>query len=64
MAMNVKPSSKTGWRRRADEDAFERAVVGQIWAANMVAYRKFTWITWSIRALVVGVVALAAVALT
>lgn len=48
----------------ADEDAFERAVAGQIWAANMVAYRKFTRITWSIRALVVGVVALAAVALT
>ncbi|MEU4643389.1 Pycsar system effector family protein [Micromonospora sp. NPDC023814] len=48
----------------ADEDAVERAVAGQIWAANMVAYRKFTRITWSIRALVVGVVALAAVVLT
>ncbi|MFF5217831.1 Pycsar system effector family protein [Micromonospora sp. NPDC000442] len=48
----------------ADEASFERAVVGQIWAANMVAYRKFTRITWAIRALVVGVVALAAVALT
>ncbi|MFF5073960.1 Pycsar system effector family protein [Micromonospora olivasterospora] len=48
----------------ADEDAFERAIAGQIWAANMVAYRKFTRITWSIRALVVGVVALAAVVIT
>ncbi|MFF3854445.1 Pycsar system effector family protein [Micromonospora sp. NPDC002575] len=48
----------------ADEDAFERAVVGQIWAANMVAYRKLTRIIWSIRALVVGVVALAAVVIT
>lgn len=48
----------------ADEDAFERAVAGQIWATNMVAYRKFSRITWSIRALVIGVVALAAVALT
>ncbi|WP_433651523.1 Pycsar system effector family protein [Micromonospora zamorensis] len=48
----------------ADEDAFERAVVGQIWAANMVAHRKFARITWSIRALVVGVVAVVAVALT
>lgn len=48
----------------SDEDAFERAVVGQIWAANMVAYRKFTRITWAIRALVVGVVALAILAIT
>jgi len=48
----------------ADEQGFERAVAGQIWAANMVAYRKFTRITWSIRILVVGVVAFAAVALT
>ncbi|MFY1593135.1 Pycsar system effector family protein [Micromonospora sp. WMMD737] len=48
----------------ADEDAFDRAIVGQIWAANMVAYRKFTWITWSIRTLVAGVVALVALAIT
>lgn len=48
----------------ADEGAFERAAAGQIWAANMVAYRKFTRITWSIRVLVAGVVGLAAVALT
>ncbi|WFE93503.1 Pycsar system effector family protein [Micromonospora sp. WMMD987] len=47
----------------ADEAAVERAIAGQIWAANMVAYRKFTRITWSIRALVVGVVALAAAVL-
>jgi hypothetical protein len=52
------------WVAAADEDAFERAIAGQIWAANMVAYRKFIQITWSIRALVVGVVALAAVVLT
>jgi hypothetical protein len=45
----------------ADEDALERTVAGQIWAASMVAYRKFTQITWSIRVLVIGVVALAAV---
>jgi hypothetical protein len=48
----------------ADERAIERAIAGQIWAANMVAYRKFARVTWSIRSLVVGVVALAAVALT
>ncbi|MGI5214114.1 hypothetical protein [Plantactinospora sp. CA-290183] len=47
-----------------DHDAFERAVAGQIWAANIVAYRKFTRITWSIRSLAVGVTALAAMALT
>jgi hypothetical protein len=47
----------------ADEDAFKREIIGQIWAANMVAYRKFTQITWSIRILVVGVVALVAVIL-
>lgn len=51
-------------KETTDEDAFERAVVGQIWAANMVVYRKFTRITWSIRALVVGVAALAIVAIT
>jgi hypothetical protein len=39
--------------------ADEGAVAGQIWAANMVAYRKFTRITWSIRALGVGVMFLA-----
>ncbi|WFE20809.1 DUF5706 domain-containing protein [Solwaraspora sp. WMMD937] len=53
------------WLEAADdEDAFERAIAGQIWAANMVAYRKFTRVTWSIRALVVGVVAFVVVALT
>ncbi|MEH1017671.1 Pycsar system effector family protein [Micromonospora sp. CPCC 206060] len=48
----------------ADEDAFERAVVGQIWTANLVAHRKFIRVTWSIRALVAGVVALAVVVIT
>jgi len=47
-----------------DEEAFERVVARQIWAANMVALHKFTRITWSIRALVIGVVALAAVPLS
>ncbi|WFE30977.1 Pycsar system effector family protein [Micromonospora sp. WMMD975] len=48
----------------ADGDAFEREIIGQIWAANIVAHRKFTQITWSIRILVVGVVALVTVAVT
>ncbi|WP_430495935.1 Pycsar system effector family protein [Micromonospora trifolii] len=47
----------------ADINAFERAVLAQIWAVNMVASRKFTRVAWSIRALVIGLVALAAVAL-
>jgi hypothetical protein len=48
----------------ADPGATERAVAGQIWAANMIAYRKVTRITWSIRALVIGVVVFAAGTLT
>ncbi|MFV2125799.1 Pycsar system effector family protein [Solwaraspora sp. WMMA2065] len=47
-----------------DPDGFERAIAGQLWVANMVAYRKFVRITWSIRTLAVGVLAIAAVAVT
>jgi len=41
----------------------EGAVAGQIWVANMVAYRKFARVTWSIRVLSVGVVAFAVLTL-
>jgi len=43
----------------ADHEATERAVAAQIWAANLIANRKFTRMTWSIRLLVVGVTVLA-----
>lgn len=43
----------------ADEEATERAVAAQIWAANLVANRKFVRMTWSIRLLLIGVAILA-----
>jgi hypothetical protein len=42
-----------------DEEATERAVAAQIWAANLVANRKFARMTWSIRLLVIGIAILA-----
>ncbi|GAB2928014.1 hypothetical protein GCM10027280_14270 [Micromonospora polyrhachis] len=41
----------------SDDDATARMLAGHIWAANLVAYRKFTRAAWSIRLLVVGVMA-------
>ncbi|WP_433831187.1 Pycsar system effector family protein [Actinoplanes sp. CA-015351] len=43
----------------ADHEATERAVAAQIWAANLIANRKFAQMKWSIRLLVIGISALA-----
>ena len=43
----------------ADHEATERAVAAQIWAANLIANRKFTRMKWSIRLLVGGIAILA-----
>jgi hypothetical protein len=43
----------------ADHENTERAIAAQIWAANLIANRKFTQMAWSIRMLVVGVTVLA-----
>lgn len=43
----------------ADHETIERAVAGQIWAANLIANRKLTQMAWSIRLLVAGVAVLA-----
>ncbi|WP_329008582.1 DUF5706 domain-containing protein [Micromonospora rifamycinica] len=40
-----------------DEDATARMLAGHVWAAHMVASRKFAYVTWSIRLLVIGVLA-------
>ncbi|WP_410813524.1 Pycsar system effector family protein [Micromonospora sp. 067-2] len=40
-----------------DEDATARMLAGHVWAAHMVASRKFAYVTWSIRLLVLGVLA-------
>ncbi|BCL13268.1 Pycsar system effector family protein [Micromonospora sagamiensis] len=41
----------------ADEEATARMLAGHIWAAHVVAHRKFVYVTWSIRLLVLGVLA-------
>ncbi|WP_231954764.1 Pycsar system effector family protein [Actinoplanes derwentensis] len=41
-----------------DHEATERAVATQIWAANLIANRKFTRVRWSIRLLVAGIAVL------
>ena len=43
----------------ADHTATERAVAEQIWAANLIANRKFAQMAWSIRLLATGVAVLA-----
>ncbi|MEU7713267.1 Pycsar system effector family protein [Micromonospora chalcea] len=48
----------------ADHESTERAVAGHIWAANLIANRKFTQMAWSIRLLVAGVAVLALVVLS
>ncbi|WP_025619510.1 Pycsar system effector family protein [Salinispora cortesiana] len=40
-----------------DEHATARMLAGHVWAAHMVASRKFAYVTWSIRLLVLGVLA-------
>jgi hypothetical protein len=44
-------------RTTADEDLTARMLAGHIWAAHLVAHRKFVHVTWSIRILVLGVLA-------
>lgn len=41
----------------ADDNATARMLAGHVWAAHMVASRKFSYVTWSIRLLVLGVLA-------
>ena len=40
----------------ADEEATDRMLAEHLWAANLVAHRKFSLVTWSIRLLVTALV--------
>jgi pycsar effector protein len=48
----------------ADDEATERAFAAQVWAAHLVADRKFATMRWSIRLLALGIATWALAALT